>query len=149
MTDDRLTELGLTRRPFLKKMIAGTFMAPVIVSFGLDGIAEAHPNSPSQCFPNQFAADRTIRLALEVIENAKASGDISPSGIATSLSQKLKNAQNAEMRGNFKAACGLLGATQSEINAQAGHHISSDVAGQLSELVSDAQSELECACFQA
>jgi hypothetical protein len=66
MSTDRLEELGLPRRAFLKKAVAGTaLIAPAIVSFGMDATAEgrkgsglpaqSQPNQclPNQCFPNQ------------------------------------------------------------------------------------------------
>jgi len=63
MSDERMEELGLPRRAFLKKAVAAAFAAPVVVSFALDGVAEAHqtlPNQtlanqtyPNQCHPNQ------------------------------------------------------------------------------------------------
>jgi hypothetical protein len=53
MTQDRLDELGIPRRSFLKKAGA-VFVAPVVVSFALDGVAEAQASSmPNQSFPNQ------------------------------------------------------------------------------------------------
>jgi len=50
MSDERMEELGLPRRAFMKRAAAG-FIAPVIVSFGLEGVADAHtryyyPNQP-------------------------------------------------------------------------------------------------------
>jgi hypothetical protein len=58
MSDERLKALGIPRRSFLKRAGTVAFVAPVVVSFGLDGIAEAGsslPNqfNPNQCFPNQ------------------------------------------------------------------------------------------------
>ena len=66
MSDERMEELGLRRRGFLKKA-AGVFAAPLIVSFALDGVAEAegrprhrHPNQsfPNQRFPNQHCPNQ-------------------------------------------------------------------------------------------
>jgi hypothetical protein len=56
MSDARLNELGIPRRGFLKKAGTVAFVAPVIVSFGMDGIAEAGGGAnPNQtiCYPNQ------------------------------------------------------------------------------------------------
>jgi hypothetical protein len=59
MSDERLQALGIPRRGFLKRAGTVAFVAPVVVSFGLDGIAEAGgtslPNqfNPNQCYPNQ------------------------------------------------------------------------------------------------
>jgi hypothetical protein len=59
MSDERLRQLGIPRRGFLKRAGTVAFVAPVVVSFGLDGVAEAGsslPNqiNPNQCFPNQL-----------------------------------------------------------------------------------------------
>ncbi len=53
MGDERLRELGIPRRSFLKRAGTAAFVVPVVVSFGLDGIAEA--KTPS--FPNQKPGD--------------------------------------------------------------------------------------------
>lgn len=59
MSDERLRELGIPRRGFLKKAGAVAFVAPVVVSFGLDGTAEAGGRSlPSQINPNQCYPDK-------------------------------------------------------------------------------------------
>jgi hypothetical protein len=41
MSDERLEELGLERRAFLKKAALAGFVAPVIASFALEGTATA------------------------------------------------------------------------------------------------------------
>ena len=41
MTNKRWEELGLTRRDFLRKLAVAGFVAPVVVSFSLDAVAEA------------------------------------------------------------------------------------------------------------
>ena len=58
MSDERLQQLGIPRRGFLKRAGTVAFVAPVVASFGLDGIAEAGSSAPTlfnpnQCFPNQ------------------------------------------------------------------------------------------------
>jgi hypothetical protein len=53
MGEERMDELGVTRRSFLKRVGAAAFVAPVVVSFGMDGIAEAHSSFPNQTFGNQ------------------------------------------------------------------------------------------------
>src|SRR5262249_25368230 len=70
MSDERLDELSLPRRRFLKKA-AAALAAPAVVSFFLDGVAEAHerhwlgnqthPNQtePNQCHPNQTQPNQT------------------------------------------------------------------------------------------
>jgi hypothetical protein len=58
MSDERFEELAIPRRKFLKGIVGGAFAAPVVVSFALDGVAEAKgPQFPNQVFdhlPNQF-----------------------------------------------------------------------------------------------
>jgi hypothetical protein len=51
----RLSDVDPSRRKFIKRFAVTAFVAPVIASFALDGIASAdtvhlHPN---QCHPNQ------------------------------------------------------------------------------------------------
>jgi hypothetical protein len=54
VTQERLNELGIPRRSFLKRSAGAAFVAPVVVSFALDGVAEANAASmPNQSFPNQ------------------------------------------------------------------------------------------------
>jgi len=60
MTDDELGALGITRRSFIKKMIAAGFAVPIVSSFTLDGVASAenehyfrHGNQTHYPFPNQ------------------------------------------------------------------------------------------------
>jgi hypothetical protein len=62
MSTERLEELGVPRRTFLKKATFAALGAPLIVSFGLDAIAEASTtpgqSKPNQCFPNQIYANQ-------------------------------------------------------------------------------------------
>ena len=61
MSDERLEELGLQRRAFLKKATLAGFVAPVVVSFAFEGTAAAHRGShsfPNQSFPNQGQNDQ-------------------------------------------------------------------------------------------
>ena len=62
MSEERMDELGLPRRAFMKRAAAAVFAAPVIVSFGLDGVAEAHGRHhchPNQTYPNQTQPNQT------------------------------------------------------------------------------------------
>jgi hypothetical protein len=60
MSDERLRELGIRRRTFLKRAAAAGFIAPVVVSFTLDGVAEAGTQSASnQCRPQQLYRNLT------------------------------------------------------------------------------------------
>jgi hypothetical protein len=51
-----------SRRSFIKKFAAGAFIAPVIASFALDGMASASPvpNLPNQGFPNQSCPNQVF-----------------------------------------------------------------------------------------
>jgi hypothetical protein len=67
MTQERLNELGIPRRSFLKKSGA-VFVAPVVVSFALDGVAEAQASSmPNQSFPNQSTTLLAARARLGLL----------------------------------------------------------------------------------
>jgi hypothetical protein len=64
MSEDRLRELGIPRRGFLKKTAAAAFVAPVVVSFALDGVAEASPlTAPNQSGPNQTCSNQASPIA--------------------------------------------------------------------------------------
>jgi hypothetical protein len=51
-----------SRRSFIKKFAAGAFVAPVIASFALDGMASAAPvpNLPNQGVPNQSCPNQIL-----------------------------------------------------------------------------------------
>ena len=59
MSDERIEELGLPRRAFLKRAAAAAFAAPVVVSLALDGVAEAHQSVPNQTQPNQSCPNQS------------------------------------------------------------------------------------------
>ena len=148
MSEDRFDELGIPRRGFLKKTATAAFVAPVVVSFGLDGIAEADTGSFSnqRCgnggFPNQ--ADSDIHAAIRAVELAFREGHIDNEGVAKSLVQKLENADAYLANGDQVDACGLLASVQSELVAQMRKHITSQAVAAISVHVRDAQNALEC-----
>ncbi len=55
MSGDHFKRSDVTRRRFLKGAVMAAFAAPVVVSFALDGIAEADPQHlyPNQTYGNQ------------------------------------------------------------------------------------------------
>jgi hypothetical protein len=55
MSDERLEELGLERRAFLKKAMVAGFVAPVIASFAFEGTAVADSQfcGNQHTYPNQ------------------------------------------------------------------------------------------------
>jgi hypothetical protein len=58
MSDERIEELGLPRRTFLKKA-AVAFATPMVASFALEGVAEACQHQPNQAGPNQTGPNQT------------------------------------------------------------------------------------------
>lgn len=67
MSTDRLEELGLPRRAFLKRAATAALVTPAIVSFGMDVIAEgptvaasAAQSYPNQCLPNQSYPNQAL-----------------------------------------------------------------------------------------
>jgi hypothetical protein len=65
MSTDRFEELGLPRRAFLKKAAGAALIAPAIVSFGMDLVAEgpnvaAAQSSPNQSCPNQSYPNQAL-----------------------------------------------------------------------------------------
>ena len=55
MTDDELRAQGVSRRDFIKKMVAVGFAVPIVSSFTLDAVASANPKHmpPNQTYSNQ------------------------------------------------------------------------------------------------
>ena len=112
MSEDRLRELGIPRRGFLKKTATAAFVAPVVVSFGLDGIAEAAPGSfsnqscPNQVFGNQLLLDvehDTSNALFAIFEQVESGAlDVGP---AHSLSEKLVHSAIEALGGNNRASC--------------------------------------------
>jgi len=158
MTEERMHELGIQRRPFLKRAIAGAFAAPVVVSFGLDGIAEADSLTignqtmgnqfcPNMAFGNQnaYQAERFVDAALVNLNFYAATNQVSQ-GAANSLGDKLQTALGYLRALDQSDACGVLGAFQNELAAQTGKHVSPTAATQLSFLVTEAQSWTGCFC---
>lgn len=65
MSTDRFKELGLPRRAFLKRAAGTLLVAPAIVSFGMDMVAEgpslaASQSSPNQTYPNQSYPNQAL-----------------------------------------------------------------------------------------
>jgi hypothetical protein len=117
MSDKRLMELGIPRRGFLKKTAAAAFVAPVVASFALDGIAEAGPGPgagtfPNQRCPNQFLANQTVILhdlesAIGQLLQGTAARHID-FGQAHSLADKLVEAGLRAADGDTSTACSRL-----------------------------------------
>jgi hypothetical protein len=148
MSEDRFQELGIPRRGFLKKTASAAFVAPVVVSFGLDGVAGADTGSFSnqticnQAFPNQAFHD--INEAFHALFVAFDEGQIDNRGVFNSLRHKLENADAYIASGDISDACGLLASLQSELVAQMGKHITPSAVSQISAPVTAAQEALAC-----
>lgn len=57
MTDEELGNLGVSRRDFIRKMLAIGFAVPVVSSFTLDDVASAHDKP----FGNQMLSNQHHR----------------------------------------------------------------------------------------
>jgi hypothetical protein len=138
MSDEQLKALGLPRRDFLKKAAVSAFVAPVVVSFGLDGIAEA---SPTQCAPNQTFSNQFVFLS-RVITLAEGSGAIAPAGVALGLLDKLTTAHEQFLSCDFADAALTLQALENQLAAQSGKHIDADLANTLTLQVDRLKTEV-------
>jgi hypothetical protein len=148
MSDDRLSELGIPRRRFLKNTAAAAFVAPVVVSFGLDAIAEAHTGSlpnqclPNQSFPNQFSRAEhdlvdVIGIVITLVQNGKLGF-----GPAHSMSEKALKAALQLANDHPKPACAKINALVNEIQR------TPNLPLELLHAAQDAQQSAGCSCFQ-
>jgi hypothetical protein len=122
MSDERIRVLGIRRRSFLKQGAAAALAAPVAVSFGLDGIAEARPQTvPKQTFghPSASLYDAQVELTpmLDWILNALARGLVRRR-LASSLAQKLLGALLDVADKNASSACMTLQAFVGEVQRE-------------------------------
>jgi hypothetical protein len=71
MSEERMEQLGVPRRTFLKKAAAAAFVAPVVVTFALDGVAEAHSRRsyPNQALANQTEPNQALANQTEPVES--------------------------------------------------------------------------------
>jgi hypothetical protein len=156
MSDERLQQLGIPRRKFLKSTAAAAFVAPVVVSFGLDGIAEAHPHSfpnqtfgnqtfpnqfcPNQAFANQsFAAEQDLVQLIGQIVSGVQSGALG-FGEANSLAERALHAALQLAAGRVDGACAELDEIVRRIEA------SPATLGSLLPLAVSAQMQAGCGC---
>jgi hypothetical protein len=124
MSEDRMSELGIPRRKFLKGAAATAFVTPAVVSFGLDGIAEAHPGQhfhnqthqfcANQAFPNQSGAEDDLVNVISLVLVGLTSHELSY-GRAHSLSRKALNAALAVAADRCHDLCPKLNALVKEI----------------------------------
>ena len=133
MSDERLQELGLPRREFLKRAAAvGAFAAPVIVSFGFSGTAEAAP----YCFPNQTFSNQTHTLFSELTNAAYIVWEgeqesLVQANLARSLRGTFLRAAGDVLDGNPRDFCRTLSQLQSTLTQQSGRGIDPTLASEL------------------
>ena len=168
MSEDRLSELGIPRRSFLTKTAAAAFAAPVIVSFGLDGVAEASPTSthknqppPVQCFANQpgqsianmFAfgeAQSSLFAALTLIVDTLNQDTLFDTPIrmwttAWGPTSPIRWCWRCSRGGGKPDVCHTLAALQNQVQ-QASSELPSGFATQLIECAQVAAAGLACVC---
>ena len=115
------------------------------------------PGAPSSCGPVVMIFPAAVTsgdvIVFDAIARAVTLGTLLnsveelalPTGISTSLTQKLQAALVADGKGNVEAICGLLPAFTSGVEAIAGHGLS---VAEAETLIGDAetlQAELQCA----
>ena len=118
MSDERLEQLGLPRRGFLKKTAAIAFAAPAIVSFGLDGTAEATPTicvANSTYYPNQsYEAEEYLIDVIGGAFTALRNGQTTIQAV-NQVSQAALQAALDLAAGNSQAACQVISGLIGEI----------------------------------
>jgi hypothetical protein len=147
VSDERLEQLGIPRRAFLKKLAVGAFVAPAVVTFGLDGIAETATAGPGVCFANQAAAESQVLAAISIVNSAQSSQLVKPA-VAKNLINLLDKSEDAIKQHNAKEACQRLWRLQTILVKKSGHGIAPATAQQVSLRVNNAVNDLDCtACF--
>jgi hypothetical protein len=152
MSDKRLLELGIPRRGFLKKTATVAFVAPVVASFSLDGIAEAGSGSFSnQCFSNQYYSNQTLghvetnlmSMLDEILTalNLRRVG----AGPATSLAQQVLRVLLEVAGGQPSSACDTLQHIVAELHDQQGK-LPTDLYNGLLTKATAVQTSLRCVC---
>lgn len=124
MSEDRMQKLGIPRRKFLQSAAATAFVTPAVVSFGLDGIAEAHPGQhfhnqthqscANQTFPNQSEAELDLVNVISLVLTGLTTREFSY-GRAHSLSGKALNAALAVAGDRCHDLCPKLNSLVKEI----------------------------------
>ena len=144
MSDEQLQALGLPRREFLKKAAigAGVFMAPVIVSFGLGGTAEAAPGCVNQSFANQFAAPMST---LAILVWTREQQNLVDHDFASDLRARLLDAEGKLLDGNVKRTCRMLDDLYNLLVAQSGRKIDAGIASSFSNTITNWQTQMGCA----
>jgi hypothetical protein len=133
MSDERMHELGLPRREFLKRAAVSVFAAPLIVSFGLAGTAEA----ASACLPNQTFSNQTHSLFIELMNTtwsvwvAQNDESLVEPDFGNNLRHLYLGVVEDVVNDHPKAFCSNLAHLKSEITKQSGTKIDAGFASEL------------------
>jgi hypothetical protein len=147
MSEERLRELSIRRRTFLKRGATAVFVAPILVSFGLDGTAEAGPRTVgNESFasspPPLHDAEAELTPMLDWILNALARGRVRRD-LASSLVRKLLGVLLDVAEKNTSSACMTLEAFVDEVKRESAH-LPDGLACHLLDRAARAQRKLGC-----
>jgi hypothetical protein len=163
MSSERLDELGVPRRAFLKKAGAAALAAPLIVSFGMDAVAEgstraraayANQTHPTACYPNQIYANQVVEpgeplneilklLLLSVFESSR--GYVKPALGYQRASELASLATEAELiAADGKYVQSYNAWTQFIHEVETGAKLPEGLASQLVGEAAEAQEALNC-----
>lgn len=128
-----MEELGLPRREFLKRAALGVFAAPLIVSFGFAGTAEA----AAACLPNQTFSNQTHSLFNELTNTmwsiwvAENLDGLVETPFAKNIRHQYAEIVEKVLNDQPKGFCSDLNHLKSEITKQSGMKIDADFATEL------------------
>lgn len=154
MTEERSQELGIPRRKFLKVGAGAAFAAPVIASFGLDGVAESAGRGPVPC---QYNANQSASRGMHVIQEHlmpavtivlqyRWIGTVQADA-ARRLTDELLTAALEIANHNFGLACRTLSDLTNDVQSFVDRgQIPAYLAPQLTSRIAAAQADLGCAC---
>jgi hypothetical protein len=147
VSEQRLEELGLPRREFLKRAAVGVFAAPLIVSFGLSGTAEA----AAACLPNQAFSNQTHSLFTELTNTtwqiwvAENDDSLVDASFAKNLRRLYLGVVENVLNDSPKAFCSNLSHLKSELTKQSGRKIDADFASELLDQIASLRATY-CGC---
>jgi hypothetical protein len=138
--------LGIPRRRFLKRTAAAAFVAPLVVSFGLDGISEASTvHIANSCYPNSsysnqgyYADQQLVNLIRQVFYDFedglsyRAASNISSLALTAAL----------EVADDRPTACSAIQQLINAIEAEAG----SEYSAELLYYAQEASNSVGCYC---
>jgi hypothetical protein len=142
MSDEQFEAHGLPRREFLKRVAIGAMAAPVIVSFGLGGTAEAS----NGCFPNQSLANQRaqqIGLLVIAVWNYEQQ-DLVKQKFAAHVRRLLLQAEEKLLDDDLKACCRRLNELLRVVPREAGKQIDANFANSLAGSIGSISASLGC-----